>query len=646
MSFKQRKSGSKRGPLWRVATALGSAVALTIGMAALAPAANATGGAEPTAPYDHFCHHNQGNNNDDWSFKSTDNNGINGHEDHRNGEIIPPGISSKYPQGVNWNSNTWAIWKKCAIPAPEPDPTTYTVTLFKDWRNADNVDAATVLNVGGKTTSVLAGNDGSVSNQFVAGAEVSISETSLEDFDAELTCTTNVPRFASARRGAFVQTTGGDGLPSGATETSASFTMPSADVNCTFTNTYKPAPQEPTLYTVTVKKAWEGTKDGDNPSTYIWVKNPLKAKKTSANSGVQVSASYEEGSLVAFGETGKWGFIPSWSCAPTTADGDWSATGNGLIGYIYRMPAFDVTCTITNTKKHREEPQEPEDTVTVYKEWYLDGSETPADPAEGSAHPAGYDASFIVTVDGVGREPSDAWGQTISIPAVSESIDVGETGVKLADEKNCTYTSEVVSGSGEENFRNSTFNGKSQHQDGADYVFTIRNYVKCDKPGGDNGGGSNIPTPTELSPGYTAECAVVDGADQVTVTPTVVTGIGYEVTGNGTAAVTVVASLTGSNTVWLAPEGWDNADGALRTVVTSEGLDCAETEVAGVSQEVTSKPTKPTVQVKGESQVEAAPSATAKTGETSSYGWAGLALAAGLLLLLGAARLRRENEAG
>lgn len=75
------------------------------------------------------------------------------------------------------------------------------------------------------------------------------------------------------------------------------------------------------------------------------------------------------------------------------------------------------------------------------------------------------------------------------------------------------------------------------------------------------------------------------------------------------------------------------------------------TEVAGVSQEVvTAKPVQvkgeSQVQVKGASQVTAAPSATAKTGESSSHGWAGLGLVAGMVLLLGAARLRRGNEAG
>jgi hypothetical protein len=177
------------------------------------------------------------------------------------------------------------------------------------------------LLVNGSTVATNAGNgDAGTLTGVAVGSKVTVSETqgtgtSLANYTSSLSCT---------------------GVTASLGPTSGTFTMPDADVSCTFTNTRKTS-------SVTIQKSLSPT---DDPGRFDLLVNGVVVANDITNGG-SGQATVAVGSNVAVSESGGTGtslgnYTSSLSCTGVTASG--STSGN------FTMPNNAVTCTFTNTR--------------------------------------------------------------------------------------------------------------------------------------------------------------------------------------------------------------------------------------------------------------------------------------------------------
>jgi len=169
---------------------------------------------------------------------------------------------------------------------------------------------------------------------------------------------------------------------------------PTSQVQCSFTNTR--------MWTLTVVKSLSPAAD---PGTFVMTANATDG--TAAGNGATASARVQAATTATFSEaagsaaTVLGDYATTWSCNTNPA-----TTGNGTSGSL-TMPAADVTCTITNTRRTA--------TLQLAKAW-----------ANGST--AGNQVTIGATTGGANNTASfDATAPTAATSGTAVTVNLGNT---------------------------------------------------------------------------------------------------------------------------------------------------------------------------------------------------------------------------
>jgi hypothetical protein len=278
------------------------------------------------------------------------------------------------------------------------------LTLKKTWVNAKVNDAITVTTTG-LTNNATITSTAETANETDTGSFVQNAAGALVTLPAET--------FNTGSQANYTTTVSCTGATPSSSTLPATFTMPEADVVCTYTNTR-------VARSLTLKKTWVNGKSGDAiTATTTGLANNATVSSTSTgnNTDTGSSASNLPGATVTLpAETFNTGLQGNY----TTTVACTGATPSGSSpGATFTMPDNDVTCTYTNTRVNRS--------LTLKKTW-VNGKTGDAINATttGLANNATVSSTSTGNNTDTGSSVSNVPGATVTLPA--ETFNTGLQG--------------------------------------------------------------------------------------------------------------------------------------------------------------------------------------------------------------------------
>ena len=286
---------------------------------------------------------------------------------------------------------------------PDADVTcTYTntrvarnLTLKKTWVNAKVGDAITATTTGLTSNATIA-STADTANETDTGSPASNVPDATVTLPAEV--------FNTGSQSNYTTTVACTGATPSGSSPGATFTMPDADVTCTYTNTR-------VARNLTLKKAWVNGINGDAitaTTTGLTNNATVSSTSTGSNTDTGSSASNVPGATVTLPaevfNTGSQGnYTTTVACTGATPSGS-------SPGATFTMPDADVTCTYTNARNARS--------LTLKKTW-VNGANGDAITVTttGLANNATVASTSTGNNTTTGSAASNVPGATVTLPA-------------------------------------------------------------------------------------------------------------------------------------------------------------------------------------------------------------------------------------